>query len=323
VNPTYDAQDRLLTYGSNSYQYTADGELTTKTTSAGTTQYAYDAFGNLLAVSLPGGEDIAYVVDGENRRVGKEVAGTLTTGFLYKDGLNVVAQLSASGSVVARFVFGSKPNVPDYLTTSSGTFRILSDHLGSPRLIVNSATGATVEEIDYDEFGNVTNDTSPGLTPFGFAGGLYDRDTGLVRFGARDYDASVGRWTSKDPTRFTGGMNLYAYVGDDPIDRFDPNGLWPNAACIQYLASTCETACRGNANPSCFLGCLLGEVGAAIADPSFCVEPTNSPRCTEVFSAVCIPSCTGSVLMCPGPSDKSGDYYSCLRSCMESNNCQY
>ena len=59
----------------------------------------------------------------------------------------------------------------------------LSDHLGSPRLVVNTSSGAVVEEIDYDEFGNVTNDTSPGLTPFGFAGGLYDKDTGLVRFG--------------------------------------------------------------------------------------------------------------------------------------------
>jgi RHS repeat-associated protein len=55
-------------------------------------------------------------------------------------------------------------------------------------LIVNVATGSVVEEIDYDEFGNVTNDTAGGLTPFGFAGGLYDRDTGFVRFGARDYD---------------------------------------------------------------------------------------------------------------------------------------
>jgi RHS repeat-associated protein len=70
----------------------------------------------------------------------------------------------------------------------------------------------------------VTQDTSPGLTPFGFAGGLYDKDTGLVRFGARDCDASVGRWTSKDPIRFDGGLNLYRYVLNDPINRIDPDG---------------------------------------------------------------------------------------------------
>ncbi len=224
VNPTYDAQDRLLTYGGATYGYTANGELTTKTVASLTTSYTYDALGNLLHVGPPTGSALDYVVDGLNRRVGKKVGGTLTQGFLYQDGLNVVAQLNASGTVVARFVFGTKSNAPDYYTTSSGTFRILSDHLGSPRLVVNSANGGVVEQIDYDEFGNVTTDTSPGLTPFGFAGGLYDKDTGLVRFGARDYDASVGRWTSKDPIRFGGGMNLYGYVGNDPVNRRDPRG---------------------------------------------------------------------------------------------------
>ena len=65
--------------------------------------------------------------------------------------------------------------------------------------------------MDYDEFGQVVADTNPGFQPFGFAGGLYDADTGLTRFGARDYDPVVGRWTSKDPARFSGGWNLYAY----------------------------------------------------------------------------------------------------------------
>jgi RHS repeat-associated protein len=59
----------------------------------------------------------------------------------------------------------------------------------------------------------ITADTNPGFQPFGFAGGLYDVDTGLTRFGARDYDAFTGRWTSKDPIRFAGGdANLYGYV---------------------------------------------------------------------------------------------------------------
>jgi RHS repeat-associated protein len=262
LSPSYDAQDRLTAYGSTTYAYTLDGELSSKTVSGQTTSYTYDPLGNLLHVGPPSGSAIDYVVDSENRRVGKKLGGTLTTGFLYQDALNVVAQLDGSGNLVARYVFGSKPNVPDYYTNSSGTFRILSDHLGSPRLIVNASTGAVVEEIDYDEFGNVTNDTAPGTIPYGFAGGLYDKDTGLVRFGARDYDASVGRWTSKDPRRFGGHqINVYDYVGNDPLNGRDPfgldgctaifgiDGLLVCALCSAVpgaeLSATCGVACGG------------------------------------------------------------------------------
>jgi RHS repeat-associated protein len=55
---------------------------------------------------------------------------------------------------------------------------------------------------------------------------LYDPDTGLVRFGARDYDAQVGRWLAKDPIGFGGGQsNLYGYVANDPVNLVDPSGL--------------------------------------------------------------------------------------------------
>lgn len=60
--------------------------------------------------------------------------------------------------------------------------------------------------------------------PFGFAGCLYDRDTGLVRFGARDYDPATGRWMRKDPVRFQGGSNFYVYADNDPINLIDPSG---------------------------------------------------------------------------------------------------
>jgi len=84
-----------------------------------------------------------------------------------------------------------------------------------------------MQQITYDEWGNVTGDTSPGFQPFGFAGGLYDSDTELVRFGARDYDAEAGRWTAKDPILFNGGdTNLYGYVMNDPVNWIDPLGLY-------------------------------------------------------------------------------------------------
>jgi RHS repeat-associated protein len=93
---------------------------------------------------------------------------------------------------------------------------------------LTSNTPATIlRNIDYDTFGNIIADTNPTFTiPFGFAGGLCDRDTGLVRFGFRDYDPDVGRWTAKDPIGFAGGdTDLYGYVGNNPITFVDPFGV--------------------------------------------------------------------------------------------------
>ena len=134
--------------------------------------------------------------------------------------------MDAAGNIVARFVYGTKANVPDYLIKAGVTYRILSDHLGSPRVVLESTTGLIVQRMDYDEFGNVLLDTNPGFQPFGFAGGLYDSQTGLVRFGARDYDAVTGRWTVRDPVKFFGGdENFYAYVANDPVNFIDLLGL--------------------------------------------------------------------------------------------------
>ncbi len=137
-----------------------------------------------------------------------------------------MAELDGTGAIVARFVYGSNPVVPDYMIKGGTTYRILGDHLGSPRLVIDTTNGTIVQRLDYDEFGQVTLDTSPGFQPFGFAGGLYDRDTKLTRFGARDYDAETGQWTAKDPLRFDGGdTNLYGYVLNDPLNWTDPFGL--------------------------------------------------------------------------------------------------
>jgi len=91
--------------------------------------------------------------------------------------------------------------------------------------VVDAATGAIAQRIDYDAFGNVLSDSNPGFQPFGFAGGLYGRDTKLTRFGARDYDPEVGRWTAKDSIRFQGtDPNLYGYAFGNPVNFRDESG---------------------------------------------------------------------------------------------------
>ena len=224
--PAYDAQDRLVAYGSLNFTYTTSGALATKTdtTTGAVASYAYDALGNLRRVVLPDGRVIEYLVDPQNRRVGKKVNGVVTKTWAYRDELTVAAEIGPSGAVV-HFVDDR------YFVKEGATYRLIRDHLGSVRLVVDVASGAIVQRLEYDEFGRVTLDTNPGFQPFGFAGGLHDPETGLVRFGARDYDGETGRWTAKEPLLFDGGdANLYAYAKGDAVNLIDPDGKNPVAA---------------------------------------------------------------------------------------------
>jgi len=247
----YDDQDRLSNYNGNTYSYTENGELKTKTVGADAaapiTAYDYDVFGNLKHVTLPDNTQIDYLIDGQNRRIGKKVNGVLVQGFLYQNPIKPIAELDGNNNVVTRFVYGDKGNVPAYLikidpnTQSQTTYRIISDHLGSPRLVINVNDGSIAQALNYDVWGNVIHDSNPGFQPFGYAGGIYDRDTKLVRFGARDYDAETGRWTVKDPIGFWGGdSNLYGYVVNDPVNRIDPMGLRDTSS--SGSGSACDTA---------------------------------------------------------------------------------
>lgn len=130
-------------------------------------------------------------------------------------------------------------------------------------------TATSLQSI-YEEF-------APGFDahfqPFGFAGGLYDADTGLVRFGARDYHPEVGRWISKDPKRFSDSGNLYEYSRSDCVNYRDPTGLDSTD-----LAVTCLM------QPGL---CVLAALGGCGND-----GPPR-PDCTAQYDT-CVAGCNGS-----------------------------
>jgi RHS repeat-associated protein len=255
LSATFDSQDRLVAFGNVAYTYTNNGELQSRSVGGQLTSYQYDELGNLVAVTLPGGGFVEYIVDGMNRRIGKKVNGATIQGFLYRDGLRPVAEVDGAGSVISRFVYADASNVPAYFVKAGATYRIITDQLNSPRLVVNAASGAVVQRIDYDEFGVVTSDTNPGFQPFGFGGGIYDRDTRFVHFGARDYDAETGRWTVKDPLGFKAGdTNQYAYAQGNPVTFTDPTGLADEDATIECRVGQYQVVpgwSKGDINEDC------------------------------------------------------------------------
>jgi RHS repeat-associated protein len=192
------------------------------------TRLEYDPLGNLVRDTLATGDIIQYSADGEGRRVGRRLNGAWSGGWVYQNALNVVGELDDSGNVIRRYVYGIEPHVPALMLEGSATYRLITDQLGSVRAVVDDSTGSIVQRRDYDAWGVVTYASGTNTQALGYAGGLSDDATGLVRFGARDYDPVAGRWTAKDPVLFAAGStNLMGYASDDPIGLVDPSGLAP------------------------------------------------------------------------------------------------
>jgi len=236
----YDDDDRLVTSGDYAYGFDADGFLNVRAnmTTQETTTYAYTRSGQLNSVTLHQGLPeqtlIEYVYNAAGQRVAKKVNGAITEKYLWAGITGLLAVYDADNNLLMRFE-GAK------MVKNGQTYYLITDQVGSVRAVVD-ASGAIVKEITYDSFGNILTDTNPAFTiPLGFAGGLHDRDTGLVHFGFRDYDPDSGTWTAKDPVLFASGdIYLYEYCSSDPINGIDPTG--ENAAVIQLAERALDPA---------------------------------------------------------------------------------
>jgi RHS repeat-associated protein len=221
----YDGRNALVQRGGVRYTYDGAGRLASAESSRGTTSYHYDGNGSLMSVEPPSGPTIEYVTDAYGRRIARKIDGQIMSGTIYRDQYRPAAEVDANGEVTARYVYSDSLS-PAYVAKNGTDYLEVVDAVGSPTVVLDSTDGTVADTVTRDVWGGVQRESAPGFQLVGYAGGVTDPDTGLVRFGARDYAPETGRWTAPDPLGVAGGSpNLYSYVSADPVNRRDPTGL--------------------------------------------------------------------------------------------------
>ena len=220
---SYSFEDHVITAGPDSYFFDVDGFMQSRTTAEGSISYEYSSRGELLRADLIDGKIITYVHDPMGRRIARQVNGTTVEKYLWAGRTTLLAVYDGNDNLLQRYTYADA-RMPVSMMAGGATYYLLTDQVGTfacgcrfqrrhrqeDRLRLASGTSSRTR-------------TRPSAVPFGFAGGLHDRDTGLVRFGYRDYSPELGRFTAKDPIDFAGGdTNLYAYTMYDPVNFIDP-----------------------------------------------------------------------------------------------------
>ncbi|MGH8237216.1 MAG: RHS repeat-associated core domain-containing protein, partial [Steroidobacteraceae bacterium] len=206
---SYDAANRLTTWGASSLTYDDNGNLT----ALGSATFGWNARNQLVSTS---GGTSTFAYDARGRRTGRTVAGA-TTSYL-NDGLNPVTvddELIVSGPTLDEFYAGVSP---------SGTSSYLTDALGNTRLLTDD-DGNVTASYAYEPYGAASR-TGSDDTTFQFTGRENDGAANLYYYRARYYSPTINRFISEDPIGLSGGTNAYAYVNGNPASLTDPYGLW-------------------------------------------------------------------------------------------------
>ena len=220
---TVNSSNELTATSNASYTYDNNGNTTSKTDSAGTTNYTWDYENRINSVTLPGsGGTISFAYDPFGRRI-KKSSSAGTSVFAY-DKINVVEETNGSGGVIARYTGTEGVDEPLAMLRSSTTSYCEQDGLNSVTSLSNGA-GALAQTYTFDSFGNQTASSGSLTNSFRYAGREFDSETMLYFMRARYFDQSSGRFISEDPIDFGSGTNFYRYVDNDPSSFIDPDGL--------------------------------------------------------------------------------------------------
>jgi RHS repeat-associated protein len=206
--------------------YDLNGNETSVVTATSTNTYQWDAANRMVSATGPTNQSL-FTYDGVGRRVQiieKTNGVAISTNKFVWDGVELCEQRNNTGGTVTKRFFGQGEQI-------SGTnYFFTFDHLGSIREMTDNS-GTIQARYDYDPYGKRTKVLGSLDADFGFSGYFYHSVSGLCLTLFRAYDSDLGRWLNRDPIGEEGGLNLYGYVGNDPLNWIDPLGLdWLDAA---------------------------------------------------------------------------------------------
>ena len=214
--------NRLTAYAGDAMEYDDDGNLTRKSRAGFEQVMGWNSLGQLESVAT-NGQTVRYGYDGFGRRVRQTDAAGAVTRYLYT-GDELFAETDGAGNPVREYAYSPGIDRPHSIRTGGQVYYYLLDEPGHVKGLIGPS-GERMARYEYGAFGMPEVANADVQQPLRYMARELDGTTGLYYVRNRWYDPELMRFVSADPIGLEGGINLYAYVGNDPVNSTDPYGM--------------------------------------------------------------------------------------------------